>query len=625
MAAAKKKITDDRTIKSLSTIEHIKLRPGMYLGSVVSTDKDAWVLNENGDAISLKKVSYTDALLKIVNEAIDNSFDEYIKTNGEKSTKVSITMTKDTFSIEDNGRGIPVVKNDDGTWQCVNAVCRPMSGSNFSDENRQTVGTNGIGIKAASIFSTYFECVTCDGKGKMKIVCKDNLTSEKHTELTSTDKTGTKITFNPDFKRLGCKEFTSDVITMVKTRLKFMSWYYPKCNISFNGEKMNIKAKDLAKLFPEPSVSINETNVYICAYASEEPEILSYVNGIYLSRGGTHVDYIMDKIVSDIREKVSKKYKNIKPADIRNRLGLVVFFNGFPNCAFDSQTKEALRNFQSEITSFLNESEVDLDAFTAKILREKDILDNITDLFRAKEELAEAKLLKSAAKKVRDFDSEKYMAPAGNSKKKYLMITEGFSAFGGISPILGRKEIGYYMLKGKPLNILELKPSKFMENQEISELIKILGLDPSDPNTDMTYDKVVILSDQDADGCAIASLLIAIFSKIAPKMLMDGRVCRLETPLLIGYKGDKVVEYYYETPDKSKFKKDLRYLYVKGLGSHTKKSLGQVIEKEGGIDNMIIPFEADKEYIKSIQNWFMKDASARKEKLRGREFHIDIA
>lgn len=624
MAAAKKKITDDRTIKSLSTIEHIKLRPGMYLGSVVSTDKDAWVLNED-DTISLGKVSYTDALLKIVNEAIDNSFDEYIKTNGEKSTKVAVTMSKDTFSIEDNGRGIPVVKNDDGTWQCVNAVCRPMSGSNFSDENRQTVGTNGIGIKAASIFSTYFECVTCDGKGKMKIVCKDNLTSEKHTELTPTEKTGTKITFNPDFKRLGCKEFTVDVITMIKTRLKFMSWYYPKCNITFNGEKMNIKAKDLAKLFPEPSVSVNEKNVYICAYASEEPEVLSYVNGIYLSRGGTHVDYIMDKIVADIREKVGKKYKNIKPADIRNRLGLVVFFNGFPNCAFDSQTKEALRNFQSEISNFLNESEVDLDNFTAKILKEKEILDNITDLFRAKEELAEAKLLKNAAKKVRDFDSEKYYPPAGKTAKKYLMIVEGASAFGGLSPLISRQGIGYYLLRGKPLNVIDVKPSKYMENREISELIKILGIDPSDPNTDMTYEKVVVLSDADPDGCSIAGLIISLFNKIAPKMVKDGRICRMDTPLLLGLKGDKVMEYYFEFPDQKAMKKDLKYFYLKGLGSWSKGRWNQVIEKVGGIDSLIHPYEVDDSYQSSIMNWFGKDAEPRKVALRGREFHINNA
>lgn len=622
--AANVKVANDREIQSLDPITHIKLRPSMYVGAVVPSDKEVWVLNDD-DTISFKKVTYTEALLKILNEAIDNSFDEFIKTKGEKSNKISIELTNTTFSIEDNGRGIPVVQNSDGSWQCVNAVCRPMSGSNFSDNNRTTIGTNGIGIKAASIFSKSFECVTCDGKGKMKIICKDNLSSEKHTELTPSEKTGTKITFTPDFERLGCKEFSEDVITMVKTRLKFLTWYYPTCNISFNGKRLATKSKDLAKMFPTPSVVLNEKNVYICAYASEEPAILSYVNGISLTRGGTHVDYIMDKIVVDIREKVSKKYKNIKPADIKNRLGLVVFFNQFPNCAFDSQTKETLTNSQADITEYLKLNEIDLSGFTAKILKEKEMLDNITDLFRAKEELAEQKALAKKSKIVKNFESEKYFPPSGKSKKKYLMITEGFSAFSGISPILGRQDIGYYMLKGKPLNILDLKPSKFMENQEVSELVQILGIDLSDQNTDMLYEKVVVLSDADSDGVAIAGLIVSMFSKIAPRMLKENRICRMETPLLIGMKGDKVEEYYFEFPEKSKMKKTLSYHYLKGLGSWTKSRLNQVLEKEGGMENLLKPYESDKNSSKVIQDWFGKDTEPRKVALRGREFHIDNA
>lgn len=615
---------DDREIKSLDTISHILLRPSMYVGGVVPSDKEVWVLNDD-DTISFKKVTYTEALLKILNEAIDNSFDEYIKTQGKKSNKVSIELTKTTFSIEDNGRGIPVKKNDDGSWQCVNAVCRPMSGSNFNDNNRTTIGTNGIGIKAASIFSKEFECVTCDGQGKMKIVCKNNLSTEKHTELTPTEKTGTKISFTPDFERLGCKEFSEDVITMVKTRLKFLTWYYPNCNISFNGQKLATKSKDLAKMFPTPSVVLNTPNVYICAYASEEPAILSYVNGISLTRGGTHVDYVMDKIVTDIREKVSKKYKNIKPADIKNRLGLVVFFNSFPNCAFDSQTKETLTNSQADIGEYLRTNDIDLNGFTAKILKEKEMLDNITDLFRAKEELAEQKELAKTARIKRDFESDKYFPPVGKSKKKYLMITEGFSAFSGISPILGRQDIGYYMLKGKPLNILDEKAIKFMANREISELVQILGIDISNPDTDMNYEKVVVLSDADSDGIAIAGLIIAMFSKIAPKMLKEGRICRMETPLLIGMKGDKVEEYYFEFPEKSKMKKTLSYKYLKGLGSWTKSRLNQVIEKEGGMEGLLKPYEFDKNAVATINSWFGSKPDDRKKALRGREFHIDNA
>lgn len=609
-------------IKTLSSIEHILVRPNLWIGSVAPAEKEAWVLNDD-DTISFKKISFTEGLLKICNEAIDNSVDCGIKTNWKYSTKISITIDKDTFTCEDNGTGIPVKKNADGEWIPVVATCIPLSGSNFSDEDRKSIGANGVGIKAANIFSKKFECITCDGKGKLKISCANNLSSTKVTELTPTEKTGTKITFSPDFSRFGVKEFRPELMTMIKTRLKFLSWFNPKCNFIFNGEKLNIKAKDIASMFPQPSVVLNEQNVYVCVYPSDEPYFLTYVNGISLRNGGTHVDYIMNKVISDIREKVSKKYKNIKPADIKNRLGIVVFFNDFPNCAFDSQTKETITNSQADVGEFLRKNNIDLDKFTAKILKEKELLDNITDLFKAKEEIAEKKNLEKLNKVKKEVDSDKYFPPVGKTKKKYLMITEGFSAFSGISPILGRKDIGYYMLRGKPLNILDVKPAVFMNNREIKELVQILGLDLTNKDTDMNYEKVVILSDADNDGTAIAGLIITLFSKIAPKMLTEGRICRLDTPLLIGSKNGKVEEYYFSFPDQKDMKKDLKYFYVKGLGSWTKSTLDQVITKAGGMDKLITPYLSDKSSDKTIYNWFGKESDERKKALRGREFHID--
>lgn len=612
----------DKEIKTLSSVQHILVRPNLWIGSVSPSEKETWVLNED-ETISYKKISFTEGLLKICNEAIDNSVDVGIKSNWKYSTKIDIKVTNDTFICEDNGSGIPVKKNEDGQWIPVVATCIPMSGSNFSDDDRKSIGTNGVGIKAANIFSKKFECITCDGKGKLKIVCTDNLSKTEVTELTPTSKTGTKITFSPDFTRFGVKEFRPELITMIKTRLKFLSWFFPKCTFTFNGEKLNIKAKDIASMFPQPSIVINDLNVYICVYPSEEPCFLTYVNGISLRRGGTHVDYILNKVIGDIREKVGKKFKNIKPADIKNRLGIVCFFKDFPNCAFDSQTKETLTNSQTYVSSYLKDNKIDLDKFTSKIIKEKSIIDNITELFRLKEELAEKKELAKLNKTKKDVNSEKYMPPVGKTENKYLMITEGFSAFSGISPILGRKGIGYYMLKGKILNILDLKPASFMANQEVNDLVNILGIDLTNPDTDMNYEKVVILTDADADGSAIAGLVLTMFSKIAPKMIKEGRICRLETPLLIGSKNGKIEEYYFELPEKSKMKKGLEYFYLKGLGSWTKENLEQILEKEGGMEGLMHPYTMDEKALESITNWFGKDSEKRKEALRGREFHID--
>lgn len=608
-------------MKTLTSVEHILVRPNLWIGSVAPSEKETWVLNED-DTISFKKISYTEGLLKICNEAIDNSVDAGIKSNWEKSTKIDITITKDTFTCEDNGTGIPVEKNESGEWIPVIATCVPMSGTNF-EEDRNSIGANGVGIKAANIFSKKFECITCDGKGKLKIVCTDNLSTKKVSELKPTAKTGTIISFSPDFDRFGVKEFRTELMTMIKTRLKFLSWFYPKCQFTFNGQKMGIKAKDIASMFPQPAVVLNEPNVYICIYPSEEPYNLTYVNGLYMRRGGTQIDYILNKIITDIREKVSKKYKAIKPADIKNRLGIVCFFKGFPNCEFDSQTKETLTNSVGDITSYFQREQIDLDKFTDKILKQKEIINNITEMFRLKEELAEKKELAKLSKVKKEVDSEKYYPPIGKTAKKYLMITEGFSAFSGMSPILGRKEIGYYMLKGKILNVLDEKPATFMANQEINELVNILGIDITNPNTSITYDKVVILTDADADGNAIAGLVLTLFNRIAPNIIKQGRVCRLETPLLIGSKGEKIEEYYFTLPDKSKMKKNLEYFYLKGLGSWTKNRFNQILEKEGGLEKLMVSYTLDDKTDESIKKWFGKESDGRKDALRGKEFHID--
>lgn len=612
-------------IKSITPREHIILRPQMYLGGMSPAETDSWVLNEDG-TISFKKISFTEGLLKIVNEAIDNSIDEYVKTDGEFSTKISVSMSKDSCTVADNGRGISTDLDESGTPVCVSAVTVPMTGSNFDEDSvRKSIGMNGLGIKGNSIFSKEFECITCDGKSTVRINCKDNLSESKY-KITKAGKRGTTVTFTPDFKRFGVKEFDNDLITLVKTRLRFLSWFFPKCTITFNGEKVGMRAKDIASMFPQPAIVLNEPNCYICVYPSDEPYTLSYVNGISLREGGTHVDYIAARIVQGIREKVAKKYKAIKPADIRNRIGIVVFLNNFANCKFNSQTKEKITNSAAEVGEFLRANNIDLDAMVTKINYTKPIIENIVELFKLKEDLAERKQMAKLAKTKKEVISDKYFEPIAKTGQKMLMITEGFSAFSGISPILGRKGIGYYMLQGKPKNIYDAKPTGkdgYMNNREINELVNILGLDLNGNTEDMTYDKVVILSDADPDGIAITGLSITLFSKLAPKMLQAGRICRLNTPLLIGMKGNSVEEYFYKFPDDKQLKKNLKYFYLKGLGSWTKDRLNQVIAKEGGLDKLLLQFQFDDKAEESIKAWFGAETDVRKAELKGREFHIN--
>lgn len=615
---------DNRKIVSLSERDHILTRPNMYISSTSPSEKNEWILNEEGK-ITRKNLTYSDGLYVIIKEILENSLDEYIRTNGKYSNKIYMDIKEDKIIIQDNGRGLPVEKGDDGEWMPVTAFTKLRAGSNFSDDDRKTIGTNGYGSSATNVFSKFFEVVTCDGRKKLKLTCKDNLSSKKFSVSNSSGgKTGTKVTFLPDYPRFDVEHFPEEIGILFKTHLRMLSWFFPKCDFRYNGEKMSLKVKEVPQMFPSPSVVLSTDNVYILVYSAEEPEVLTYVNGMRLRRGGTHVEYILNTLTSDIKEKLSKKYKSIKPLDIKNRLGIVVFFKDFPNCQFDSQTKDTLTNSEKDIKSYLEG--IDLTSkISNKILKEKSIIENITDMFQFKEDLKEKKELAKLNAKRRDIDSTKYVPSIG--EKKYLCITEGQSAYGGIAPILGRKGIAYYQVKGKILNIQDLSIKKAMENDEIADLVAILGIDITNPETNINFEKVIVTSDQDMDGIHICSLIISLFNKLCPKVAKEGRICRLNTPLLIGLKGRKVVDYYFNFPDQSKLDKSLTWIYQKGLGGWgglNKDLLPQVIEKEGGsLESLLLSFQKDESSNPSLENWMGDKSDYRKLKLKGKVFTID--
>lgn len=624
-----KEITNDRDIVVLSDRDHLLTRPNTWIGSVEPSEKEEWILKEDG-TISRQKITYTEGLLKIINEVIDNVLDEYSKTNGRFANKLSIKTENGKITVTDNGRGLPIKKTDEGEWMPEAAFCKLKAGSNFG-KNRTSIGTNGIGASATNVFSTYFEVVTSDGEKKFKLHCENNLSSSKYSLLANlTGETGTRVSFIPDYKRFGVDNLPPEIETLLKTRLRMLSWFFPKCVIKYNGETIGLRAKDFANMFPQPSVSFSNENVYILIYPTEEAESLTYVNGLSLRRGGTHVDYIINTIVGDIREKVSRKYKSIKPTDIKNRLGSVILFKNFPNCQFDSQTKEAITNNERDIKSYL--SDVDLSAkLSNKILKEKEIIDNITDIFKLKEDLKEKKELAKLNAKKREITSDKYFPPIGD--KKYLVITEGQSAFGGISPVLGRRNISYYQIKGKIFNCQDTTIKRAMENQEINDLVNILGIDVTNPDSNMSFEKVVIASDEDSDGVAISALITGLFSKICPRIVKEGRLCRLHTPLVIGVKKVKnslaVDDYFFTIPDKKEMSKPgVEYRYVKGLGSYGGRGaelLKQVIEREGGIEGLMMPIVSDTHSKENLERWLGDSSEYRKKALRGKEFHIDKA
>jgi DNA topoisomerase-2 len=323
-----------------------------------------------------------------------------------------------------------------------------------------------------------------------------------------------------------------------------------------------------------------------------------------------------------------KKYKTIKPGDVKNKLSIVVFFKNFPSMQFDSQTKETLTNSVSDIKKFLNLSNDDFLDMTKKIMKNEAILEPIVEMFKLKEEFKKRQALKNLSSGKKRITSESYFPPIGD--KKYLMLTEGFSATSSMWNILGRRDIAYYSLRGKPLNTFNVPTSKMIANKEFKDIIDVLNLNLLDKDTDMDYEKIIFLSDQDSDGVHIRSLLLTFFYKFTPKMIEDGRIFFMNTPLLIQFdKRDKpinwffTIEEYNDFVEKNPNSSSLRTKYYKGLGSFNPLELSEIIKKVGSMENFFTQFTKTTNSEKSIKEWMSSgESNARKEFLTGRSFNL---
>jgi len=435
-------------IKSLSDREHILCRSAMYIGAVTSTKSDEYILEDN--KIQYKEVHYVPGLVKIINEIIDNSVDVAIKTNFKYANNISVKIESNKVQVQDNGSGIPVQKNSDGDYLPMLCWNRARSGSNFDDdENRTQIGLNGIGSYATNVFSKKFTGETDDGKNCYKIISKNN--ADTFTEsVTKSTKQGTKVTFYPDLERFGIEEIDETHVLIIKQRLLNLSMSFPDITFKFNGKKISTGSfKKFVSLFSPKFVELEEDNFRFAILPNTEDDFrhYTYVNGLKIPDGGTHIDSLMYNVVQGLREKLQRKYKNIKPGDIRNKLMLVEFIHNFPNPKFNSQSKEKITNSSKEMNTFYGN--IDYAKIVSRILRTPEIIDNITEVYRIKEELQKRKDLKNLDKKVK-IKSDKYTRPVGSND--ILLICEGESARGGLLPGIGRKNIGYYTLKGKPLN-----------------------------------------------------------------------------------------------------------------------------------------------------------------------------
>lgn len=570
--------------KILTARQHVRERIGMYLGSSAKEPIDRFVMGE------WKTAQYVPALTKMIDEILDNSIDEAIRTGFQFANKINVSIDKDKITVTDNGRGIPREEVYDETTdsriqRATAAWTRVNAGTSF-DDNRVTIGTNGVGSAATNFLSKRFIGKTWyDGK-MLTVTCRNGAETidEKYSDK---DGNGTEVSFVPDLDLFECDSLDEfDTIALIEDRLISLQMAFPEIAFSFN--KRRIKVNDLkkySKLFGEDAI-IEKTDDLSFFFTSSEDGFRtnSYVNGVNTRQGGQYVDFLCNGVLDDLVVMIKRKHKiEVTKSTIKNGLTFVMFARNFMNPKFDSQTKERLTNPMSNVRDHAIAAGIrESDYFAKKILNTPSIIDPIIEAQLAKKIAADRRAATLAQKKLRKVKVAKHISANGNNAT--LKIVEGDSAMGFLLKVRDPNKVGAYPLRGVIMNTWDMKPADVLKNKELSELISVLGLDITNPNSvdDMTYENVATLTDADHDGIGhISPLLIAFFYKFWPRLLTEKRVKITRTPIMISTKKDQVKWFYtYEEANEFKSKNDgWKHRYIKGLGSLTEEEYDTIINK----------------------------------------------
>lgn len=570
--------------------EHILSRPGMYIGSVEVDDVEMFVYKD--DSMIKKKVKYIPGLYKIYDEilvnAIDHSTRLIVENNANLLKNIKIDINKETgeISVYNDGEGIDVEKHSKHDIYIPELIFgHLLTSSNYNDnESRIIGGQNGIGAKACNIFSKTFIVETVDSKKglKYKQVFENNMEiTNKPIIKPSKVKSYTKITFLPDYNRFSTKGLSEDMYALFERRAYDIAAITgAKVSVYLNGNKIGIQNfEKYVKLFTEEFVyeKINDRCEIACAISDTNTfQQISFVNGISTVKGGKHVDHITNQITSKIMKKL--KDDNIKNYNIKNYL--FVFVKAIvADPTFDSQSKETLTSSSEKFNNFGEVSK----KFIDKLWKSKDLTDKLDSLNK--------KIVLKADKKTDGKKSNKiYGLPkledanfAGTQKSKSctLILTEGDSAktmaLAGISEV-GRNFYGVFPLRGKLLNVKDIPTKKLIENEEIQNIKKILGLESGKEYADtgkLRYGKIMIMTDQDYDGSHIRGLIINMFHTLWHSLLDKDFIVSLLTPIIKVTK-DNNHHSFYNVSDYDKWTKEnkttgWKVKYYKGLGTSNDK------------------------------------------------------
>lgn len=474
------------TFQVLSDVEHVLARPSMYIGST-SFEEQAHFIEGKQETVKV-----VPGLVKIINELIDNSVDEFIRS-GTNSMTVKITVGSDFVEIADNGRGIPVkIFGDTGKYQPEIAWTTLKAGTSFG-ENRSGPSANGIGSSLSVIYSKKFTGISCDGKKQCKVVCKDNMSSIK-TSVSETSKKGVSVYIEPDFDRFEAKSIDASHIRLIRERLYAISAIFSGLNFVFNKEKIAIKSsREFLKTFGDSFIPYEHDSYFFGIFPSEggdEYSQFSNIDSLEILYGGTHEEVISSGITDVLRELIQKKHKiEMTKAEIKRGLQLVFCGRNFPGMKFNSQTKEKLTNSVAEVKSWLDYNSIPFEQIGKKILNNDAIIQPIIQYKLAKQAAADARAVTMAQKKLQGKKVKKHI-PANTRRRDQAtcFIVEGDSALSSLKNTRNPDTQGGFPLRGKPLNTYDLPEKKILENEELKNLMAVLGLQFNEELYEVTLD-----------------------------------------------------------------------------------------------------------------------------------------
>ena len=622
--------------------EHILDLPDTYIGSIVTADEEVYLHKDSG--FVLTTIPFNPGFYKLVDELLVNAHDQVVRLRQKKSENpvktIEITCSDVGFDIKNDGEPIDVAEHPDHkTWIPQMIFGELLTSANYDKNEKKLVGgKNGYGVKLVNIFAKEMSVTVVDQARGLtyRQTFRNNMTEIEKPKITKTKgKSSVCVEWRPDFARFGMKNIPLEMQQLIERRVWDLAMTLGKeVKVTWNGTAVKCKnLTEYAKGFGCETVVYETPNerwhIAVADSPTDKAFSMSFVNGIWTSKGGTHVDAVTNQVVAHIVDYLETKKKvKVKPSLVKDHLA--VFMTAMiENPSFTSQTKETLTTKASAFGSSPKMSEETL----KKVISKLALVPKILEAQSAKDAKDNSKTDGKKQSRITGIPKLDDAISAGtkDSAKCTLILTEGDSAkamaLSGLSQEQ-RKFFGVYPLKGKVLNVKDTSDAKVEQTKEIAELKKIIGLTSGKKYTDvkdLRYGSIMIMTDQDLDGSHIRGLLINLFHELWHELIaIPGFLTYMATPIVKAHKGKEgrtfYSQYEYEQWRLGEGAKGWKVKYYKGLGTSTRDEAKDYFAKVNAVR-----FDYDTEADKAIDLAFNKQrADDRKEWLKSYDRTVQV-